>query len=245
MREITSDIIQIKGAWGFGDVWGGNIYLLVDKKLTLVDAGYRGSARYILKAVGRLGYSPDDITNIIITHHHPDHIRGLADLKKITPARVLAHVNDIPYINGQLPQPGPTRPAWLKHILNPLHRVLATCPVNVDDELKDGDELQILEGIRIIHTPGHTPGSIILYMKIQKAVIIGDLLTHGEKLYLPSREFTVDMLQEYHSIQKLARLEFDIACFGHGPPIMNEASLQIRSFLETLRERYPYAVQTA
>jgi glyoxylase-like metal-dependent hydrolase (beta-lactamase superfamily II) len=241
MRKITANIFQINGAWGSAEILGGNVFLLKDHKLTLVDAGYKGSASRILKAVRTLGYSPHDIENIILTHHHPDHISGLAALKRLVPAKVMVHRDDAPYINGLLSQPGPAHPGWLKFACNPIRRLWATPPIEVDLNLQDGDELAILGGIRVVHTPGHTPGSIILHIPDQKVIITGDLLIHGEKLGLPSREFTVNILQEFNSIRKVAKLDFDIACFGHGPPIMREAKFQLKTFAESLRLKYQIA----
>jgi glyoxylase-like metal-dependent hydrolase (beta-lactamase superfamily II) len=104
----------------------------------------------------------------------------------------------------------------------------------VDTLLQDGDVLPILGGARVAHTPGHTPGSIILHFYRLRLVIIGDLLTHGDKLYLPSREFTVDKVKERESIRKVSSLDFDVACFGHGPPLMRNANQHLREFADTI-----------
>lgn len=160
---------------------------------------------------------------------------GLAELKKVTPARVMAHPADAPYINGQLTQPGPCQPAWLKIIARPFRRLWATKPVNVDILLQDEDVLPISDGLKVIHTPGHTPGSISLYFPKQRLVIVGDLIVHGDKLGLPTRTFTVDENQELNSILRVADLNFEIMCFGHGPPITTEACRQMKAFVETLQ----------
>ncbi len=233
MQKIIDNIYQISGSWGSREILGGNVFILVDKQLTLIDAGYSGAV-YILQSVRQLGYAPEDIANIILTHHHPDHIRGLAGLKNNTRAHILAHKDEAPYITGQISQPGPCSPLWLKYLANPFRRLWATRPINVDTTLQDGDVLPIMGGARIVHTPGHTPGSIILYLYRLKLVIIGDLLTHGDKLYLPSREFTVDKVKERESIRKVSRLDFDIACFGHGPPLLQNANHCLQDFATAL-----------
>jgi glyoxylase-like metal-dependent hydrolase (beta-lactamase superfamily II) len=236
--KITSNIYQISGAWGKAEVRGSNVFVLIDKQLTLVDTGFRGSAGRIIKIVEFLGYSPSDISNIILTHHHPDHMSSLAELKKITPARVMAHPADAPYINGQLSQPGPSEPDWLRVIVNPFRRLWATKPVKVDVLLQDEDELPVFDGIKVFHTPGHTLGSISLYLPGQRLVIVGDLVVHGDKIGLPSRAFTVDKNKERNSILRVSELNFDIMCFGHGPPIISEAHHYMKAFTQNLQPAF-------
>jgi len=237
MKKITPRVYQLSGIWGAG-VWGANVFLLVDDNLTLVDTGFKGRAGRIIKAVKRLGYSPSDIANIIITHHHADHVGNLAELKKVTRARVMAHPADAPYVNGRLPQPEPTRPKWLGKTLSLLHWLWTTTPVAVDILVNDNDELQILGGIKVLHTPGHTPGSISLFLQKERLVIAGDVLVHRFRLKLPSKAFTIDIAQEIYSINRLVSLDFDIMCFGHGSPLMHEARPAIINFAEALEEKY-------
>jgi hydroxyacylglutathione hydrolase len=231
--EIIAGVYLLSGFLGAG-VWGANVYLLVDDGLTLVDTGFFGRADQILKQVEELGYSPSDIKRIIITHHHEDHIGSLAALKKVTQAEVIAHPADALYIDGTLPQPGPSRPQWLGKLLARFSWLWATEPVVVDTLVNDGDELPILGGIKILHTPGHTPGSICLYLEDKDLLIAGDLLAHRFGLRLPARGFTVDIAQEIQSVKRIASLEFDIICFGHGSPIRHQAHKAVADFADRL-----------
>jgi glyoxylase-like metal-dependent hydrolase (beta-lactamase superfamily II) len=181
-----------------------------------------------------LGYSPCDIKRIIITHHHADHVGSLAALKRATQAEVIAHPADVPYINGTLPQPGPARPKWLSDFSARFGWLWVTEPVTVDMLVNDGDELPMLGGVKILHTPGHTPGSICLYLQSKKLLIAGDLLAHRFGLKLPSRVFTVDIDQEIQSVKRVAALDFDIICFGHGSPIMHDANQAVTDFASRL-----------
>lgn len=230
---LTSNVHQFSRLRGMG-IWGANVFLLVGESLTLVDTGFKGRSVHILKEVRRLGYSPSDIARIIITHHHADHTGSLAVLKEATRAKVFAHAADAPYIDGRLPQPGPVRPEWLGETLAPLHGLWATTPAPVDVVVGDGDELPILGGIRILHTPGHTAGSISLFLPKERLTIIGDLLSNTYGLSLPSRAFTVDMVKEIKSINRVANLEFEMACFGHGLPIRHKACQAIADFAKSL-----------
>ena len=237
MDEITPGVYQLSGIWGTG-IWGANVFLLVGNSLTLVDTGFKGRSAGILKEARRLGCSPGDIANIIITHHHADHVGSLAALKKVTQAKVIAHPADAPYIDGRLPQPSPARRQWLSKALAPLHRLWDITPVAVDILVNDGDELPILGGVKVLHMPGHTPGSICLFLQQERLVIAGDVLAHTFRLSLPSKEFTVDIAQEIHSIKRLASLDFDVICFGHGSPIVHNARHAVIKFAETLESKY-------
>jgi hydroxyacylglutathione hydrolase len=231
---VRKNIYQLSGIWGTG-IWGVNVFLLVDSNLTLVDTGFKGRSNCILKGVKRLGYSPADIANIIITHHHADHIGSLAALKKITRAKVIAHPADAPYIEGRLAQSGE---GWLGRAMASLQRLWPVTPATVDILVGDGDRLPILGGIKVVHTPGHTPGSICLYLPQQRLIIAGDLLAHRFGLRLPSKAFTVDLAQEIQSIKRVARLDFDVICFGHGSPIMNKAHVSVLDFAKRVEKKY-------
>jgi hydroxyacylglutathione hydrolase len=234
---VTKNVHQLSGRRG-ARPWGANTFLLLDKNVTVVDTGLGGKALSILKEVRRLGYKTADVKQIILTHHHADHVGSLDELKKATGATVMAHTADAPYINGSLPQPGPAKPKWLAVMLSPFGRIWASIPAEVDELLNDGDELPILGGVKILHTPGHTPGSICLFIPQEKLVIVGDLLSNRSRPGLPSRIFTVDMVREVNSIKKLASLDFDIIAFGHGRPVLHEARQAVAHLAEKLEGKY-------
>jgi len=230
MQEVIPGVFQLSRWWDQADL-GANVYLIdAGDGLTLVDAGFKGKERLIIERVRSLGYSTSRITTIIITHHHTDHIGGLAGLVEITKARVVAHAADAPFVDGRLPQPGPARPGWLQGAARPFNRLLATSPVHVDIEVGDGDELPQTGGISILHTPGHTPGSICIFLRQRGAVFTGDLLAQRFGLKWPSIPFTADVAQLRCSVRKLAGHEFEAACFGHGSPIRVKADMRIRRF---------------
>jgi hydroxyacylglutathione hydrolase len=234
---VRTNIYQISGRYG-GGVFGANVFLLEGNDLTLVDTGFKGRAASILGAIKKLGYSPSDVARIIITHHHIDHVGSLAALKKATRARVIAHGEDAPYINGQLPQPGLVVSSRLSRAVASLHWLWDCAPAEVDMLIDDGDEIPLLGGIKVLHTPGHTPGSICLFLQKERLVIVGDLLSHGPALRLPAKKYTVDLTQEIDSISKLASLDFDTICFGHGVPIMRKARAAVAHFAETIASKY-------
>jgi glyoxylase-like metal-dependent hydrolase (beta-lactamase superfamily II) len=235
---ITSHIHQLSRLQGRG-IWGANVFLLVGDTLTLIDTGFNGRSAHIIRELARLGYSPADITSIIITHHHADRTGSLATLKEATEAKVIAHSADALYIDGSLPQPGPANPQWLGNMLSPIHGLWATIPVAVDRLVSDGDELPILGGIKILHTPGHTPGSISLFLEKEGLVIVGDVLSRSKRgLSLLSKAFTIDIAQESQSIRRLASLNFTLIGFGHGSALTRNARWTVIDFTSRIESKY-------
>jgi glyoxylase-like metal-dependent hydrolase (beta-lactamase superfamily II) len=233
---LTPHIYQFSRLRGMG-IWGANVFLLVGDTLTLVDTGFKGRCIHILREIARLGYSPTDVTRIIITHHHADHVGSLAALKEVTQAKVIAHPADAPYIDGSLPQPGPAKPEWLSDKLAAFQELWSTTPVAVDVLVSDGDNLRIMGGIKILHTPGHTPGSISLFLEKEGLVIVGDVLSHTAGLSLPSKAFTIDLVQEIQSIRRVASLDFNLICFGHGLAITHKARQTIIDFASRIESK--------
>ena len=231
MNKITSHIYMTNGLRGTG-ILSTHVYYITYTKLTIIDTGYKGKLSQISRDIKKLGYSLSDVENIVLTHYHIDHTGNLLKLKQITGANIIAHIDDVPYIEGRLPHPCPKA---LKH-LKFMERFWNPDPVDVDVKVKDGDILPILGGIKIIHTPGHTLGSISLHIPQEDALIIGDLLANTFKLSLPSREFTVDIKEEIQSINKIADMKFNIVCFGHGLPLMKNANDGVKQFSVKLKK---------
>jgi glyoxylase-like metal-dependent hydrolase (beta-lactamase superfamily II) len=84
--------------------------------------------------------------------------------------------------------------------------------------IEDGDVLPALGGLEVVHTPGHTPGSVCLYSRRHRLLIAGDVLqVERDKVSLPSLVFTDDMALARRSIARLAELDVDTICFAHYP----------------------------
>jgi glyoxylase-like metal-dependent hydrolase (beta-lactamase superfamily II) len=101
----------------------------------------------------------------------------------------------------------------------------------VDVLLEDGQELSPLGGMRVIHTPGHTLGSISLHLPQMGLLMVGDALNHRRRLSLPPRLYSVDMAQARRSVKRLAELKFDILCFGHGQALTEGAAVSVQDLI--------------
>ena len=203
---------------------GAQVFLLAGETLALVDTGWRGSTGGILGALKRTGHHPEEVELIILTHHHPDHSGSLAALRAATGARVAVHRLEGAIVAGAVPYPNPFHPRVLARVLAPFTPLARPQPAPVDLLLEEGDGLPGLPGWQVLHTPGHTPGSICLWHSGEGVLIVGDAMQCRWRCPgLPSRTFTVDMAQAKASIRRLAGLDVGVLCFSHFPPIGREA----------------------
>ncbi len=228
----------VSGVYGIGMAMGYvNAFLLIGEDgLVLVDSGLAGRLDTILGAVAGTGRQPADLKHVLITHHHVDHIGSLADLKEATGAKCYVHPADSPIVRGEEPQPGPNPESLLGKLAGPLLSRVSTPapPVAVDAEVEDGEELPLAGGIKAVHTPGHTPGHLSFLLPSKKLLFVGDAAANMLRLGLPLGMFTADRRQAKESVAKLAALEFDVACFGHGRVLKGEANFRFRRLAEKL-----------
>jgi len=211
---------------------GVNIILIAEEELTLIDTGFRGSSPQIISFIHSLGRSAREITLIIITHNHLDHVGGLAELRRFTTAKVAAHKADISESESQLPYGKVARK--LLHIppFSIFRPLVYAKPGDVDIQLEGDEILSPLGGLKVIHTPGHTPGSISLFSPQKKLLIVGDTLNGRYKtIRFPPKMVSTDLTQAIDSVKQIAQLDFDILCFGHGRPLTKDASARVRDLI--------------
>jgi glyoxylase-like metal-dependent hydrolase (beta-lactamase superfamily II) len=208
-------------------------YLWVDQDgTTLVDTGERGSGRLIGEALEEIGLRPQDVDRIVLTHFHADHAGSAAELVVSTQAEVVAHAADTPVIQGESPGPSPN----LTDFERELHAQVAADlppapPVHVDHRVHDGDLLDFAGGVRVISTPGHTEGSIALHLLEHGICLTGDIAAeHQGQVMLGV--FNLDREVATQSLLRVADLDIDVACFGHGDPVHVDAARRLRQAAE-------------
>jgi hydroxyacylglutathione hydrolase len=193
-----------------------NVYLLSSDHLTVIDTGFSASSKLIIDYIHEMGRNPSEIDLIILTHRHPDHIGAAKAIHDRTGCEVAAHILERPAIEA-------VDPALLK-TLGPGIPPLVGGPVPVTRPLNDRDILDIDTGvtIEVLHTPGHTPGSIALFYKEEKALFSGDAVVVPGRMPIYS-----DPVVFVRSIQRLKGIE-EIKHFlpGHDMPVENEASYE-------------------
>jgi glyoxylase-like metal-dependent hydrolase (beta-lactamase superfamily II) len=210
-----------------------NIILIIEEKLTLIDTGFCGSAPHIAKYISRLGRSVEEVGLIVITHNHLDHVGGLPALKKMTPARVAIHRDDLSQDESGLPYPGYLRRLMKLPLVSLFRPLVYAKPEDVDIQLAGGEVLPPLCGLEVVHAPGHTPGSISLFSAEKKLLIVGDMLnTRHRDIVPPAKMISSNFPQAMESVGQLAQLDFDTLCCGHGKPIVGGASARVRDWLK-------------
>jgi len=209
-------------------VRGANAYLVSgDEGITVVDTGLPGSAGRIIDYVESIGCRRSDVKTIVLTHSDMDHAGSAARLNEETNAKVAIHEADAPRLSGEK--------GWkkVKGILGLFLRaagaVMRFNRLQADVLLKDSD---IIDGLTVIHTPGHTEGSICLHLP-GRALFVGDaLVTDNERIpSLPRRSMSVDMNLAKGSVRKISQLEYSLLLPGHGPSIEQNASAIMKEFV--------------
>ena len=192
---------------------GWQVYIWRDGDwVTVIDTGAPGSGAEMLAAVPR-------IDRIVLTHGHVDHCGSAAELQEATGAAVFAGAGDAATIRSGAAMPPPVFEDWEI----PIHqRVSAGLPesappVPVLRELHDGDVLDFGGGAEVLAVPGHTDGSIAIHLPRHGVLFTGDTIANVGTVMLGT--FNQDRAQTIASFKRLAALDVETACFGHGEPI--------------------------
>jgi glyoxylase-like metal-dependent hydrolase (beta-lactamase superfamily II) len=221
-QKVCEGIYRIRGS-------RSNIYLVTDPVPVLIDTGMPGDEMVILQALNELGVHARNLRMILITHAHLDHVGALAAVKGATDARVLASMHEKDHIEGRrllcsMPREG-LGGKLFKCMLYMMERFFKKYePVQLYSAYSDAEGIGRIDGIQIIATPGHSPGSLSFYFPAKKAVFTGDALTGTPKPGLPLRAGCSDYARSLRSAQSLARLGAEICLFGHGEPLIGNAT---------------------
>ncbi|MEU5366224.1 MBL fold metallo-hydrolase [Streptomyces sp. NPDC005925] len=210
----------------------GQAYLWRDgDESTLIDAGPPGAGPRIAGAVAGLGRDPRSVRRVVLTHFHEDHVGGAAEFAALTGAEVLAHGVDAPFVRGEAPGPSPVFEDWEL----PIHAEAVTHlpqggfarPTRVT-ELTDGDVLEFGGGAHVVHVPGHTEGSVALHLPRHGVLFTGDTVAASpvDGAVMPG-VFNLDRGRVLAACRRLAALDADVACFGHGDPVVGGAATAI------------------
>ena len=220
--EIGENIFIVGGP-DITDGRDGCIYLINLEELILIDAGAGWSVDKIVNNINKLAFNCNNLTKILLTHCHIDHIGGAPEIKRRFGSRIYIHKLDAPPLeNGDSVL---TAANWYQ---------TSFPPTRVDVKLNSPEETLIIGDQKIVclHTPGHTPGSICIYLdKSGKRILFGQDL-HGP--ILP--EFGSNLEDWDRSTQKLLDLDADILCEGHFG--IYKTKKEVRNYILSYRRQY-------
>jgi glyoxylase-like metal-dependent hydrolase (beta-lactamase superfamily II) len=179
--KVSEDLYEVKQEMRPG--WFCNVLVVIGKtKIGVIDTGYENTPiDYVFPLIEKIGRSLDEVNYIVNTHRDGDHIQGNITFKKKTNALIAVHEFEAKAVD------------------------------TADIKLKDGDTVKLGDRtFKVIHTPGHRPGSICLYDDENKTLITGDSIC-GE------REDLIRMDKNLYitSLKKLSEIPADIMIMSH------------------------------
>lgn len=219
--EIAPGVHQVR-------MMGADAFLIAEERLTLIDAGMVGSRLMLERYLRRIGRRLDELERIICTHGHPDHIGGVSELVRDRDnVTVLIHPDDLAGLRL------PLRDALARSEVGAVRRgrliqFLTRTPTD-PTPIVDGDVLPMLGGLRVVHTPGHTPGSICLYAARLRMLFTGDVLqVRRGRLTYASAFFSHDHAGARASVERLAELDVGTIALSHYPTWTDDANGALR-----------------
>lgn len=179
------------------------VYLIdFGSDLVLIDAGAGGSSSQLVRNIEMLGLNPALVSHVILTHCHIDHIGSAPFFREKYGSKIIIHELDAKALEtGDSVR---TAANWYGTTFP---------PTKVDQQLKGAHEILKFNGeeLQCLHTPGHTPGSISIYL--DRA---GKRILFGQDIHGPfNKAFDSDIEAWKKSMQSLLALDADILCEGH------------------------------
>jgi glyoxylase-like metal-dependent hydrolase (beta-lactamase superfamily II) len=207
-----------------------NVYLVEEAgAVTVIDAGMPGLFGDLVTELAAAGRTLDDVRAVVLTHAHSDHVGFAERIRRERGVPVRVHALDAALARGEVKNPsqgwGKVRPGPLLGFLvyglrhGGLSRVTPILEVATFDH---GATLDLPGAPRVIHLPGHTPGSAALHVAARDALFVGDALAtrsvttgaRGPQI----APFTADAAAALDSLSRLEGLEAGVVLPGHGEP---------------------------
>ena len=211
---------------------GGKVvpYLFIenidDDDLTLIDPSFLPQLPILEDYIHNLGFEMKDIKRIILTHLHIDHAQAASEIRNRTGAKIYSHWIEAGYLAHNPPYPGPPTTKGIQDILvksglsvEELTKKFGSMtlePIIVDNQVSDGD---MIGSLKVIHTPGHTPGHISLYCSEDSLLFGADVFYKNvfgaDHMYISPAIVSIDPVTAVLSAQRLSKVKFDKLLMSH------------------------------
>ncbi len=189
-----------------------HVYLIVGDRSAIIDAGYdhEEPLKFRLKYLDDIGV--DKVDYIIVTHFHQDHMGGVPKIKQAKGGTIVMHSLDAADANKAL------------------------SPLRVEKEVQEGDVLDLGGGVHLefIHTPGHSPGHMCIYLREKKLLFTGDHVLGAGTIDINTRHG--DMALYIESLKKLLAYDVGMILPGHGP-LVKEPRKKIQELIQHRMDR--------
>jgi glyoxylase-like metal-dependent hydrolase (beta-lactamase superfamily II) len=208
-----------------------NAYLLdAEDGLTLIDTGIAQTRPLLLRAIAAAGRRVEDIHRILVTHAHPDHTGALAWLKRAS-VHACTCIRTMRSWCGRAARfvPCARRPTrstgwWCRWRCGPCRAE----PAGTDQPVRDGELLDVAGGMRVVGFPGHSAGQVGYLWERHGGVLFAGDVAANQLGRLGVAIVYEEYAQGLRDLARLASLDFDTVCFGHGPPIVGGAAAAVR-----------------
>lgn len=215
MGRLIGNLYAIGGS-GLTHHWDASAYLIAGKEPVLIDCGSAMGYTQLKTNLKQIGYEPKDIRRVIATHGHWDHVSAMSLIREESDATFFIHELDKHQVEtGDYELTA----AFLYNQPFP--------SIEVDGLLQEGETLELGDyRFDVLHTPGHSPGSVSLYTRIDDLgiLIVGDTVYGG---YHPKVGSSIESWET--SLDKLLELDFDVFTWGHGQPsLISEGKTRIQ-----------------
>lgn len=192
----------------------GNYYIIDEgEQLVLIDTGNSKSFDEISAFLKTIGRDISNLTDILLTHADGDHVGSLNKLVKHSGATVWASQKTKEYLrNAKNPPHFP----FPMNIVVQIAYKLFVGKNKVDKIVSDSELIDLLGGVQVISTPGHTDDHVSYYLKNKKILFAGDCLHNGTKVEIPPKIINSNHTELLASIKKILTIQADVVCVGHG-----------------------------
>ncbi|MGD8191270.1 MBL fold metallo-hydrolase [Brevibacillus ginsengisoli] len=223
------------------------VILQSEQDTILIDCGYPNFEAYLEEAAKRNNVDLASLTKVIVTHHDLDHMGSLAALKRLYPqVEIIAYDFEKPYIDGtkkslrleQAESSFDALPEEAKPFAEQFMSFVKSIePASVDRTVSAGERLPWCGGIEIVHTPGHMPGHISLYLPASKTLIAGDaVVVQQGALNIANPQYTMDMEEAVRSVRRMLDYDIDQLICYHGGVFQGDVKAALKKIIQDYSE---------